>query len=57
MQLVQEGVISLDDPVSKYGVELESEGMILVRHLLTHTSTGVPGTSFVYDGGRYAYLD
>jgi len=56
MQLVQEGVISLDDPVSKYGVELESEGTILVRHLLTHTSTGVPGTTYIYDGGRYAYL-
>ena len=56
MQLVQEGVISLDDPVSKYGVELESEGTILVRHLLTHTSSGVPGTTYIYDGGRYAYL-
>ena len=39
MQLVQEGAISLDDPVSKYGVKLESQGTILVRHLLTHTST------------------
>jgi CubicO group peptidase (beta-lactamase class C family) len=56
MQLVQEGMISLDDPVSKYGVELESQGTILVRHLLTHTSTGVPGTTYIYDGGRYAYL-
>jgi CubicO group peptidase (beta-lactamase class C family) len=56
MQLVQEGVISLDDPVSKYGVELESQGTILVWHLLTHTSTGVPGTTYIYDGVRCAYL-
>jgi CubicO group peptidase (beta-lactamase class C family) len=56
MQLVQEGMVSLDDPVSKYGVELDSQGTILVRHLLTHTSTGVPGTTYIYDGGRYAYL-
>ncbi len=56
MQLVQEGLISLDDPVSKYGVELESEGTVLVRHLLTHTSSGLPGTVFRYDGGPYALL-
>jgi CubicO group peptidase (beta-lactamase class C family) len=56
MQLVQEGVISLDDPVSKYGVELPSQGTILVRHLLTHTSSGVPGTTYIYDGNRYDYL-
>ena len=29
MQLVQEGKLSLDDPVSKYGVELPSQGTIL----------------------------
>ncbi len=56
MQLVQEGVISLDDPVSKYGVELPSQGTILVRHLLMHASTGVPGTTYIYDGDRYGYL-
>jgi len=56
MQLVQEGAISLDDPISKYGIELESDGTILVRHLLMHASTGVPGTIYAYDGDRYAYL-
>jgi len=56
MQLVQEGVISLDDPVSKYGVELTSQGTILVRHLLMHASTGVPGTTYIYDGDRYGFL-
>lgn len=56
MQLVQEGVISLDDPISRYGIELESDGVILVRHLLMHASTHVPGTTYAYDGDRYAYL-
>jgi CubicO group peptidase (beta-lactamase class C family) len=56
MQLVQEGAVSLDDPVSKYGLKLESPGTILVRHLLTHTSAGVPGANYSYNGGRYACL-
>ena len=43
MQLVQDGKIKLDDPVSKYGITLESDGVIRVRHLLSHTSEGNPG--------------
>jgi len=31
MQLVQDGKIKLDDPVSKYGITLESDGVIRVR--------------------------
>lgn len=57
MALVEEGRISLDDPVSQYGVTLASPGVILVRHLLSHTSEGVPGTSFRYNGDRFALLD
>ena len=56
MQLVEEGVLALDDPVSNYGVHLESEGEIKVWHLLTHTSEGVPGTRHNYNGDRYSYL-
>jgi CubicO group peptidase (beta-lactamase class C family) len=56
MQLVEEGMLDLDDPVSEYGVELESDGVIQVWHLLTHTSEGVPGTRHNYDGNRYAML-
>lgn len=55
-QLVEEGVLDLDDPVSQYGIDLESQGVVRVRHLLTHTSEGVPGTRHNYDGGRYALL-
>jgi CubicO group peptidase (beta-lactamase class C family) len=57
MQLVQEGKIKLDDPVSKYGVTLESEGIIRVRHLLSHTSEGAPGEAYRYNGNRFAELD
>ena len=57
MQLVEENKLTLETPVSNYGVELEAEGVIRVKHLLSHTSEGVPGTSYRYNGGRYAYLD
>jgi CubicO group peptidase (beta-lactamase class C family) len=57
LQLVDEGKISLDDPVSKYGVVLPSSGTILVRHLLSHTSEGVPGSSYAYNGNRFSLLD
>ncbi len=57
MQLVQEGKVKLDDPVSKYGITLESEGVIRVRHLLSHTSEGNPGEQYRYNGNRYSELD
>jgi CubicO group peptidase (beta-lactamase class C family) len=56
MQLVEEGVLDLEDPVSDYGVELEGQGVIQVYHLLTHTSEGVPGTHHNYSGHRYGFL-
>ena len=57
MQLVQEGKIKLDDPVSKYGITLASDGVITVRHLLSHTSEGNPGEQYRYNGNRFAELD
>jgi len=57
MQLVQEGKIKLDDPVSKYGITLESNGVITVRHLLSHTSEGNPGEQYRYNGNRFSELD
>ena len=55
LQLVDEGKVSLDDPVSKYGITLP--GNVLVRHLLSHTSEGTPGTRYAYNGNRFALLD
>jgi len=57
MQLVEQGLVDLDDPASDYGVELSSSGTISVRHLLTHTSEGTPGTAYRYSGNRYGHLD
>lgn len=57
MQLVERGLVDLDDPVSDYGVDLTADGTVRVRHLLNHTSEGVPGTVYRYNGGRFAELD
>ncbi len=57
MQLVEENRLALDTPVSDYGISLSSQGVIRVRHLLSHTSEGVPGSHYNYSGNRYAYLD
>src|SRR4029453_10881128 len=57
MQLVQEGKVKLEDPVSKYGITLESDGVIRVRHLLSHTSEGNPGEQYRYNGNRFGELD
>jgi CubicO group peptidase (beta-lactamase class C family) len=56
MQLVEEGILDLEDPVAKYGVELDSQGVVRVKHLLSMTSGGDPGREYKYDGGRYARL-
>jgi CubicO group peptidase (beta-lactamase class C family) len=55
MQLVEEGLIGLDDPIADYGVTLLGNE-ITVRHLLTHTSEGIPGSKHEYNGSRYGYL-
>jgi CubicO group peptidase (beta-lactamase class C family) len=56
MQLVQEGKLSLDDPVSRYGVNLPEGDKVLVRHLMSHTSEGTPGEHYQYNGARYGQL-
>jgi CubicO group peptidase (beta-lactamase class C family) len=56
MQLVEQGKISLDDPMSKYSSDFKDDS-VKVRHIITHTSEGVPGAKYRYNGDRYAYLD
>jgi CubicO group peptidase (beta-lactamase class C family) len=56
LQLVEEGALGLDDPVSEYGLDYEGPGVIRVRHLLSHTSRGQPGAEFLYDSQRFADL-
>jgi len=57
LQMVEHGQLSLDAPVSDFGIALQSSGTIRVRHLLSHTSSGTPGTVFAYDGNRFGLLD
>ena len=57
LQLVDEGKVSLDDPVSKYGIVLANSGEVRVRHLMSHTSEGVPGSRYAYNGDRFSLLD
>jgi CubicO group peptidase (beta-lactamase class C family) len=57
MQLVEENKLTLETPISGYGINLDSQGIIKVKHLLSHTSEGIPGSHYNYNGGRYAYLD
>jgi len=56
MMLVQDGKLSLDDPVSRYGVSLPEGEQVTVRHLMSHTSAGTPGARYQYDGNRYGLL-
>lgn len=59
LQLVQEGTVSLDHPVSMYGISLTSPPgtVIRVRHLLSHTSEGTPGARYSYNGDRFGLID
>lgn len=57
LQLVEEGKVSLDDPASKYGINIPNASNVHVRHLLSMTSEGTPGTQFSYNGDRFALLE
>jgi CubicO group peptidase (beta-lactamase class C family) len=57
LQLVEREQLDLDAPVELFGITLRANGVIRVRHLLTHTSEGTPGEVFRYSGNRFAELD
>jgi CubicO group peptidase (beta-lactamase class C family) len=54
LDLVDKGKLSLEDPVANYGVPFPD---VRVWHLLSHTSEGVPGTAYRYNGNRFGALD
>lgn len=56
IQLVKENKINLNAPVADYGINLSEKDTVRVIHLLTHTSEGVPGTNYKYNGDRYSLL-
>jgi len=55
MRKVETGELDLDTPAIEFGIDLGNEA-ITVRHLLSHTSEGIPGSHYQYSGNRYSYL-
>jgi CubicO group peptidase (beta-lactamase class C family) len=55
MQLVEQGKLDLDEPMSKYSSDFKYD-QVKVKHVLSHTSGGTPGDRFSYDGARFALL-
>jgi len=56
LQLMEEGQLGLDEPLSNFGIRLKSPGGVTVRHILTHTSERKPGTFFRYSGRLWEHL-
>ena len=57
MELVETDQLNLEAPVADFGIVLPSSGEVRVKHLLTHTSEGDPGSAFAYNGDRFGLLD
>lgn len=55
LQLVERGLVNLDDPARKYLSNFKDDG-VRIRHLLTHTSEGTPGEKYAYNGDRFRDL-
>lgn len=60
MQLVEQGKLSLDDPIAPYTPSKWSptitDERVKIRHILSHTSEGTPGDKFQYSGNIYDAL-
>jgi CubicO group peptidase (beta-lactamase class C family) len=56
LQLVDEGRLNLDSPVSRFGVEMPEEEPVRVWHLLSHTSAQRPGSVYRYDARAFGEL-
>jgi CubicO group peptidase (beta-lactamase class C family) len=53
MQLVEQGQLDLDEPMSHYSSDFEDDS-VKIKHLLSHTSDGAtPGENYQYNGNRY----
>src|ERR1051326_9419990 len=55
MQLIEDGNVRLDDPMAKYSTDYTSDS-VKVRHVLTHTSEGIPGEHYQYNGNLFVNL-
>src|SRR5262245_28373880 len=55
MQLVEQGKLDLDEPISRYSSDFKDDS-VKIKHIITHTSQGTPGERFQYSGNRYGNL-
>jgi len=55
LQLVEQGKLDLDEPVSRYSEDFKDDS-VRIKHLLSHTSEGTPGEKFSYNPDRFEYL-
>ena len=55
MQLVEKEKLNLQAPVANYGLDFGNPA-IIVKQLFTHTSEGIPGSHFQYNGFRFGQL-
>jgi CubicO group peptidase (beta-lactamase class C family) len=55
LQLVDQGKLDLDEPMSRYSGDFKDDS-VKIKHLLSHTSQGTPGERFQYSGNRYGNL-
>ena len=55
LQLVEQGRLDLEDPVSRH-VTWQVPADVRIRHVLSHTSEGQPGERFIYSE-RFNWLD
>lgn len=55
MQLVEQGKLDLDEPMSRYSSDFKDDS-VKIKHLLSHTSEGTPGERYQYNGNQFDYL-
>jgi CubicO group peptidase (beta-lactamase class C family) len=59
LRLLEKGVLSLEDPITKYGAlgaSIPNPERYQLVHLMTHSTSADPGEVFRYDGNRYGGL-
>ncbi len=55
LQLVEQGKLDLDEPVSRYSTDFKDDAA-RIKHLLSHTSEGTPGEKYAYNPDRFEHL-
>ena len=55
MQLLEQGKLDLDEPMSHYSSDFKNDS-VKIKHLLTHTSEGTPGERYQYSGDQFEHL-